>query len=65
MMKPKVTTVPSAGFTSGKITWKKICHSLAPSMRAASSSSLGMAAINSLSTKMENAQPTTGMIMPR
>ena len=42
-MKVKTSTdsAASAGRTSGSTTFQKICHSLAPSMRAASISSCG------------------------
>ena len=37
-------TTPSTGESSGTVTRRKTCHSLAPSVRAASSTSRGMAA---------------------
>ena len=52
-----------AGFASGTITRVMICHSLAPSIRAASESSSGMVRKNCRSRKIENASPKNrGMI---
>ena len=39
-----MNTTPISGASSGTVTRRKVCHSLAPSTRAASSVSRGMAA---------------------
>ena len=53
----KTTTVATAGRTSGTMIRKNICQVLAPSMRAASSSSGGSCRKNVVRTKIENGTP--------
>ena len=53
----KSATAAIAGFASGTITRVMICHSLAPSTRAASESSSGIDMKNCRSRKIEKASP--------
>jgi hypothetical protein len=48
-------TTPRTGASSGSVTWRNVCHSFAPSTRAASSTSRGSAA--SPAAMMTTAKP--------
>ena len=57
--------MPRAGRHNGRITDAKTRSSPAPSMRAASSSSIGISFMNSVITTIDTAHAPTGMIIPQ
>ena len=63
--KVKIALAARAGVHSGSTTLQKIRNSLAPSIRAASSSSSGMDSMYWRSRKMPKALTTPGMIRPQ
>ena len=59
-MKVKMASAPMPGLTIGSTTLIKVRASLAPSMRAASSISVGMPSLNCFIRKTPKGQPTMG-----
>ena len=59
-MKVKMASAPTPGLTIGRTMLTKVFASLAPSMRAASSISVGMPSLNCFIKKTPNGQPTMG-----
>ena len=59
-MNVKMASAPTPGFIMGKTIRLKVFSSLAPSILAASSISLGMLSANCLMRNTPNGQPTMG-----
>ena len=59
-MKVKMASAPIPGLTMGSTILTKVRASLAPSMRAASSISVGMPSLNCFIRNTPNGQPTMG-----
>ena len=62
MIKVKMARAPMPGLTMGSTMLIKVLASLAPSMRAASSISVGMPSLNCFIRNTPNGQPTMGKI---
>ena len=61
-MKVKMAQAPTPGLIMGNMTSVKVLHSLAPSMRQASTISVGMPSANCLIRNTPKGQPTIGTI---
>ena len=61
-MKVKMAQAPTPGLIMGNMTSVKVLHSEAPSMRQASTISVGMPSANCFSRNTPKGQPTMGKI---